>query len=409
MKLRPWVVLMKNLHLLSVFVFIVGFCFPTYADQANSAYKRGVKAEAKNDYDHAFEAFKQAHEASPKDAKYLEAYVRLRFYAANEHVRNGQLLRDGGKLDEALAEFQRASDIDQTSALAQQELRRTTEMARKRASHEDVRVRAQSPLAKLAAEAEGPVELHPLPSTPTNLRMTESADKVYKILGKLAGVNVLFDPDYKPQRITTELNDVTPREALNMLAMQTKTFWQPVSPNTIFVASDTVGKRKELQDNVMKTFYLKNVSTPTELQEAANTVKGILDVSRVQLIPTQSAIVIRGTSAQMILAEKLFSDIDKPKAEVMIDIAVMQISRDRLRTLGTNVPTSASVVLVPGAGIVGSTGTSSGGGGGFTLNSLRNLNAENFQVTIPGASFSILDERQQHKADSKSRNPRTGQ
>ena len=376
---------MTNLRILLVSVLVAGFCVPGYADQAGSEYKRGVKAEARNDYDHAFEAFKQAHQAKPKDAKYLEAYLRLRFYAANEHVRTGQLLRDGGKLNEALGEFQRAVEIDGSSFIAQQEVRRTTDMLRKQALREETRTRPQSPLAKSAEEAEGPVELRALPTAATNLRMTETADKIYKVLGKLAGINVLFDSDYKPQKVSVELNDVTPREALDMLALQTKTFWQAASPNTIFVASDTTGKRKEVQNNVMKTFYLKNVSTPGELQEAANTIKGMLDVSRIQLVPTQSAIILRGTQAQMILAEKLFSDIDKPKAEVVIDIAVMQISRDRLHTLGTNVPTSASITLVPGTG-----GSGGGSGGNFTLNSLRNLVADNFQVSIPGASLSFL-------------------
>ena len=376
---------MTNMRILLVSALVVGSCLPGYADQASSAYKQGVKAEEQNDYDHAFEAFKLAHEAKPNDPKYSEAYIRLRFNAANEHIRAGQLRRDDGKLSEALTEFQRAVDIDHSSFIAQQEVRRTADMLRKQERHEEAKVVPQSPLAKSAEEVDGPMQLRAIPSATTNLRITETADKIYKTLGKLAGLNVLFDPDYKPQKVTLELNDVTLRDALNMLAMQTKTFWQAVSPNTIFVAGDTAGKRKDLQSNVMKTFYLKNVSTTTELQEAANTVKGMLDVSRVQLIPTQSAIMLRGTEAQLILAEKLFSDIDKPKGEVVIDIAVMQVSRDRLHTLGTNVPTSASISLIPGTGSSGS-----GSSSGLTLNSLRNLNATNFGVSIPGASLTFL-------------------
>ena len=115
---------------------------------------------------------------------------------------------------------------------------------------------------------------------------------VYKTIGQLAGINVLFDQDYKPQKITVELNDVTLREALNTVALQTKTFWEPTSSNTILVAADTASKRKEMQDSVMKTFYLKNVSNPAELQETAATLKGILDVTRIQLIPKQNALII---------------------------------------------------------------------------------------------------------------------
>lgn len=382
---------MKPLRILLVSALVVASCLPGYADKASSAYKRGVKAEAHNDYDAAFEAFKQAHQAKPKDSKYSQAYLRSRFYAANEHIRSGQLRRDGGRLDEALAEFQRAVEIDGSNFLAQQEVRRTSDLIRKQSLREETRAALQSPLAKSAEEVDGPIELRAMPTALTNLRMTETADKIYKVLGKLAGVNVLFDQDYKPQKVSVELNDVTARDALNMLALQTKTFWQAVSPNTIFVASDSTGKRKDLQDNVMKTFYLKNVSTPAELQEAAATVKGMLDVNRAQLVPTQNAIILRGTQDQMILAEKLFSDIDKPKAEVVIDIAVMQVSRDRLRTLGTNVPTSASISLVPGGNSGSGSSGSSGSGGGFTLNSLlRSLTADNFSVSIPGASVTFL-------------------
>jgi len=379
---------MKTICALLTCVAVVALCVPGHADSASTAFKRGVKAEAQNNYDAAYEAYKQAYQLKSKDPKYQTAWTRIRFYAAQQHVQAGQLLRDGAKYAEALTEFQRAAEIDHTSFIAQQEVRRTMDMLRKQSLHaEGVPAKPQSPLLKMAEEAEGPVELKALSTTPVNLRMSETADKIFKVLGKLAGVNVLFDGDYKAQKTSIELNDVTPREALDMLALESKSFWQPVSANTILVAGDNAGKRKDLQGNVMKTFYLKNVASPAELQEAANTVKSILDVTRMQLIPTQSAVVLRGSTAQMVLAEKLFADIDKPKPEVVIDIAVMQVNRSRLRTLGTNPPTSASVSLVPGGGS-GSSGGSSGGG--FTLNSLRNLTASNFAVGIPGATFSFL-------------------
>src|SRR6266849_8660336 len=113
------------------------------------------------------------------------------------------------------------------------------------------------------------------------------------------------------------------REALKMVALESKTFWRPISPTAIFVASE--GKRKEFENNVLKTFYLRNASTPTELQEVVGTLKGILDIGRIQVNPTHGSITLRGTQDQMVLAEKLFSDVDKPKAEVVIDSAVMQI------------------------------------------------------------------------------------
>ena len=375
---------MKRLQVLWALLVVLSVSLPVYADQASSAYKHGVRAESENKYDEAFEAYNQAHTLKPRDAKYFTAYTRLRFYAALEHVKRAQALRDSGKLQEAMMEFQRASDIDHTNFVAKEEVRRTEDMIRKQAKKKEEPT--PTPLDKLASEVAGPIELAPISNTLINLRLSETSTMVYKTIAKLAGINVLFDQDYKPQKITIELNDVTLREALNVVALQTKTFWQPTSSNTILVAADTPAKRKEMQDTVMKTFYLKNVSTSSDLQEAANTLKSILDVTKLQLLPNQNAIILRATADQMVLAQKLLSDIDKPKPEVVIDIAVLQVSRDRIRTLGVNPPTSANVVMVPGT-----SGASSGGAGGeFTVTTLGNLTGDNFHVSIPGASLTAL-------------------
>ena len=117
---------------------------------------------------------------------------------------------------------------------------------------------------------------------------------IYETVGKLAGVNVLFDPDYTSRRIRIELNGVTLRDALEIVALESKTFWRPVTANTIFVAADNPAKRKELEQSVIKTFYLSNVSQPTELQDVVNAMRQILEVSRIQQLPSQNAIVIRG-------------------------------------------------------------------------------------------------------------------
>jgi general secretion pathway protein D len=168
---------------------------------------------------------------------------------------------------------------------------------------------------------------------------------VYHTIGQLAGINVLFDPDYTPRVINVDLNGVTLEEALEITALESKTFWRPVTQNTIFVAADTPAKRKELEQSVLKTFYLTNLSLPTELQDVVNAIRAVLDVQRVQQLISQNALIVRGTPDQIALAEKLVEDLDKPHAEVIVDIAVMQISKDRSRTLGLSPPTSASVTL----------------------------------------------------------------
>jgi general secretion pathway protein D len=384
-------------------LLVLTLSLPVFANQADMAYKRGQKAESQNDYDTAFQAYSEASNLEPKNPKYLASVARLRFYAAMQHVHTGASLRDAGKLNEAEVEFQRALQIDPKNLIAELEARRTADMIKRQArQNEPVVTQPQSPLAKMVAAAEGPVEFQPPTNTPINMRMSSNSDQAYKIIGKLSGVNVLFDPDYKPQKITIELNDVSARQALEMVALQSKTFYQPIATNTILVAADTAAKRKEYEHTSMKMFFLRNVATAAELQEAAKTVSSLLDLNRVQIIPSQNALVFRGTKDQLILAEKLITDLDKPKAEVMIEIAVLEVSRDRLRTIGTNPPTSIAIQMTSpvgtqtsGGGInptgsSGSSGSSAGGGSTFTINSFARLTGNNFLVTIPGASMSFL-------------------
>jgi general secretion pathway protein D len=355
------------------------------ADSAEHAYKEGGQAEKKNDYDAAFEGYKLAHSEKPNDPKYMAAYLRLRFFAGGQHIRAGDQLLDAGKLQEALAEFRHAAEIDASNFEALQEIRRAAELIQRQESEKE---NANQPkpktlsLEKESQSAAGPVMLDIKSDMPVSLHLSTTTDVVYKTIAKLAGINVLIDPDYKPQKITVDLKDVSLRDALDMFAMQSKTFWRPMSSNTIIVTSDSGSKRKEFEQNVMKTFYLRNAATPADLQQAAGTLKGILDISRIQVTPEQRSLTIRGTPDQMVLAQKLLGDIDKPKGEVVIDVTVMEVSKDRLRTIGTNPPTSASVTLAP-------TGTSSSSG--LTLNSFTSLNAGDFSVSIPGISFSLLE------------------
>lgn len=327
---------------------------PAVSDTASSAYKRGTRAESQSQWDTAFEAYKQAFALKPKDARYASAYLRARTTAAINHVDAGEKLLQSNKLEEAFAEFQRGADIDATNYVAASEERKVLLLLKRRAAGAAA-IEAPNPtteLEKQVGNVEGPIVLQPSPDAPITLRMTTTADNVYKTIGKLGGINVLFDLDYKPQRITIELNDTTLEDALKMVALESKTFWRPISPTAIFVASEA--KRKELESNVMKTFYLENAASPADLQEVVGTLKGMLDLTHIQTNAAHSSITLRGTVDQMVMAQKLIDSFDKPKSEVVIDIAVMQVSRDRLHNIGTTVPTSTTVGPLTAAGGVGS-------------------------------------------------------
>ena len=366
------------------------------ADKAKSLYDKGADAQARQDYEKAYEFFKQAYDLKPKDLRYRTAYERNKFLAASSHVHRGQILRDGGKLEDAKAEFEKALAIDSSSFIAQQELKRTLQMIQE-AEHPQPQASSaggSGELHKLLSQARGPVQLAPISNAPITLKLTEKSSVIYETVGKLAGINVLFDPDYTAKQVRIELNGVTLEEALSIISFETKTFWRPITPNTIFVAQDNPAKRKELEQNVLKTFYLSNLSQPTELQDVVNAMRTILEVSRIQQLPSQGAIVVRGTPDQVALAQKLVDDLDKAKPEVLVDVAVMEVSRDKMKQLGISPPTNVSVALQPNVNTSttsnGSTSTNGTTTNGVTLNTLDYLNANDFLVTIPSASATAL-------------------
>src|SRR5258705_1081933 len=368
---------MTLLRITLAVILMMAIGAPAYSDQASAAYGRGVRAEAVPDYDAAFVGYAEAYRLKPKETKYVVPFLRVRGIAAEEHVRQGQLLRDNLKLQEALVEFERAPGIDPTNLAARQEAQKTADMIKTQAQQKGGAEGAKpmSTLAKMAEDMQGPVDLEPFSETPLTRRMTPTSDNVYKTIRKLAGINVLFDLDYRPQRINIELDEVPLREALRMVALQSKTFWRPISTKAIFVAAES--KRKEYEDNVMTTFHVRNASTPAELQELVGTLKGMLDIARIQVNPTHGTITLRGTSDQMVLSQKLITDLDKPKSEVVIDIAIMEVSTDRLHTIGTTVPTSTSIALQAAPAGVG------------TVN-IGGLNGGTFAMAVPGGSFTFL-------------------
>jgi general secretion pathway protein D len=368
------------------------------ADKAKNLYKQGREAEARENYEQAYDFYKKAYDLKPDNLAYRTSFERLRFLAGASHVHRGQLLRDAGQLDAALAEFQKASEIDASSAIAKQELQRTQQMIEAaKGSPSKSSAQPENFLQKRIEEAGGPVELAPISNVPINLKITEDSKVIYETVGKLAGINVLFDPDYTSRRIKIELNNVSLEEALQIIAVETKTFWRPVTPNTIFVAADNPAKRKDLEQAVIKTFYLSNLSQPTELQDVTNAMRQILEINRIQPLASESAIVVRGTPDQMALAQKLIGDLDRAKSEVVVDVAVMQINRDKSKTLGISPPTSGSVQLQPNVNTTTPTTTTNGvttttptTTNGISLNSFANLNATDFQVTISQATATAL-------------------
>ena len=344
-----------------LFIFIIVIASVEAKNSAaEKLFKEGSDAEVHKEYDKALDLYERAYRADPRNSQYQMGMRRVRFQAAMAHIDRAEKIRAGGKLEEALNEFQKAYAIDPSLSLAEQEIRRTREMIEKEKKKKGPPGQAAAPEGdrgltpgqkamkeseQKAASIMAPPELKPITRQISTLKMNNQPIKVlYETVGKLAGINVVFDSEIQPPpggktTFTIDLSNTTLEEALDYLAVQTRTYWKPLSTNTIFVTNDNVQKRRDFEDYVVKIFYIRNSTTLQELQEISTTVRSVTEIRRAFTYGAQNAILVRGTADQVALAEKLILDLDKPKSEVVVDVVVMEANRGRIRDLAATITT----------------------------------------------------------------------
>jgi general secretion pathway protein D len=350
-------------------------------------YDEGKRAEALQDYDAAFAFYQKAAKADPFNASYKIKLNRVRFEASESHIKRGVEMRNRGDLQGAASEFQRAQTIDPASPVADQELRKTVEMIAEKNQAADAAAEPPSdgneqPLASL------PPEIKPLSRAPINLKMTEDAKKVFDTIGKLAGLTVIYDPDFPARKISVELNNVTLEQALEIAQLESKAFVKPVTENTIFVIPDQPQKRRDYEEQVVKTLYISNTVQPQELTEIVTGLRQLLDLKRITQLNSQNAIIVRDTPDKLLLAEKMIRDIDKAKPEVVVQVEVLEARTDRLRDLGILPGQTASAAINPNNSTSSSTSTTTNSG--TTLNQLRHLNGNDVVFTLPSATATAI-------------------
>lgn len=359
---------------------------------ARAEYKIGQRAEARMDYDAAFNAYQQAFNQDPSDVRYRTAYYRTQVTAAANHVTKGRQLLQSGDTQGALVEFLHAREINPSNEAADQGIAQIREKQSGTPPPETsipVPASEQEQIASLSA----PPQLKPISKEPLTLHMTQDAKVIYQAVGKAAGINVLFDPDYHSNRIQVDLNNVSLMDALRILATVSNTFWRPVTSNTIFVAQNTRIKHTELDEEAVQTFYLSNAWQQNDMNDVQTALRSVIRNAQFYGVASQNAIVARGTPDELLLAQKLIDDLDKARPEVVVDIAVLEVSRNWERNLGISWPNSASVsIQSPTAS------SSSGSGSGSsssnttlpTVYDFAHLKASDFAVNVGSATLNLL-------------------
>ena len=362
----------------------------------SNAFREGHKAELRKDYDTALVKYDKALQSQPDNALYILHEKVARSRASEFHVRQGRRLASAGRPEDAAGEFQKAISIDPTNDVAGQELTRlvAAQAAAKKARETKIQEALKT---REEPEQTGLVKLKPFPPEPmVHFHLPGESRKVYETLAKVAELNIAFAADFQPRPITVDLSNVTVEQALHVVALQTHTFWKAVTPNTILVVNDTPTNHREYDDQVIKVVYLLNplaAADRTAILTAVKTLLGPQSGAQVIDNPDSNAIILQSTPDKVEAAEKMIHDLDRGKAEILIEVAVVEADHDRLRDLGLRQvwPQNALGLKDPNiTGVALNSRLSGAAASTLSLKDLQRLGTGDFSVAVPAAVANAL-------------------
>ncbi len=352
----------------------------------SKAYNRGAHADVTKDFDTALAEYKVALDKDPKNIEYQLRYEQARYNAAFQHFEAGRRAVDKQDYQTAKMEFTRVLEIDPSHALAEQQLQKVNDILAAK-SRNGVEPEIQFDQLRELTRTDPTVQsqLDAKISAPIDLHMTQDSKVAFETLGELAGLNVIFDPDFRGTRIPIDLNRVNIFDALDVLALETRSFWKPVNRTTILVAADNQQKRRDYEDLILKTIYLQNSVTSTEITEAITALRTLLNMRYLAQSTSINAIIVRDTADRIAIAEKIIDDLDKAKPEVLVDATVLEVDRNTLRQLGILPPQGTAVSAIGGSSATGASVT----GNAFPLNQLPTTTAS-YSLVIPPTTAQFL-------------------
>jgi general secretion pathway protein D len=366
------------------------------------AYREGHKAEQRRDWDSALVNYEKALQSNPANALYLLHEKQARSQASLLHLKNGQRLLKEGHSEQATAEFQKAASIDPSNEAAVKELSQLlAKQAETRRAHEAAVQKSLRSHEESSSTAT--VRIQPLPQEPlAHFRISADSRQVIETLGKLANLNVVFASDFRPTPLSIDLTNVKIEDALRIVAQQTKSFWKVETPNTILVIPDNPNNRRDYEEEVVKTIYLSNPQAPADRTAITTALKQVLGLQRIMDNPDSNCIIIRDTPAKVAAAEQLVHDLDRGKAEILIQIEIVEADRDRVRDLGLTPATiDSSGNVTPGLSAAGafspSTSSSSSSSSTSTSVQLGSLSYRDYAIVLPSVyATAVLNDSKTH-------------
>ncbi len=340
--------------------------------------------------------------------------------AAGLHVQQARTFEAEGRLDEALREYRKASEFDPSNrsiatraAELDRDLRNRLEASRPRPAIEQMR-------EQVRRTAQEPT-LNPSSRDPLNLRFANTSLRdLLNFIGSATGINVTYDRDFQDRSVTVQLEGVTLEQALQQVMLSNQIFYKVLNERTIIVATDNTAKRQQYEEQVIKTFFVSHADA-TELAQLVNTVILAPQMAiqpRIAANKTANTITVRASAPVAEIIEQVIKINDKPRAEIVVDVQILEVSRERAKRFGLNLTDYAlggifSPEQAPGGSTTttgGTTTTSSGGTAPSNVSSppLFNANtistgvsAADFYLAVPAAVLRFLESDSQTKTVAK--------
>lgn len=231
----------------------------------------------------------------------------------------------------------------------------------------------QSAGPSLTAKFRKPVSLE---FRDANVRM------VFEALSRTSGINVLLDKDVRPDlKASIFVKDVSVEDTIDLILLQDQLEKKILNDNTVFIYPNTADKRKEYEELKVRSFHLTNADP----KQMMTMLKTLLKTKDIFLNEKTNSIVMRDTPEAVRLAEKMVADQDVPDPEVMMEVEVLEVTRNRLSELGINWPNQLALTA-QGAG-----GAAGGAAGGLTLFDLAHINSQGITASpAPTATLNAM-------------------
>jgi type II secretory pathway component GspD/PulD (secretin) len=254
--------------------------------------------------------------------------------------------------------------------------RKAEEDKAERAEFEATRARAQA-----AARAPLPV-LSPRSPVPITMKFeSASLQKILESLGKIAGVNVLFDESFRDKRdVTVNLSGVTFQEALDRVTFVNRMFYKVLDQNTLIIVPESRQKRQAYDELLLRTFFVQNA----DINETVNLVKTLAKVQTVAGNQALNAITVLGTLDQIAMADRLIELNDKPRGEILVEVQILEVNRNAAKNWGINLSNyTAGLTLSP----TGREDEITAGLLNIRAHLLSSLNQADWVVSLPSSVF----------------------